>query len=403
MKMVLAMRSDMAFELVYKSIQLSKSLIGIQLPKENVSTVEQLEDYILFYEAEVYVIDKSLTNSSKMIEIVEEKGLKAIVIEDIKAVVKVLEEEYGTEQVEESFKIFKPIIEEKEKETVKVETKIVEKEVFVSKIVSVPQKTILIGSLYSNAGSTIVAMNLARMIAERGIDVAYIENPLSVPRMYDYLQIEYSGENYVDLAQNIKHDIISNDEFFYYKGVKWIVNDPNKQRIKEFSFNEFNLLLQLAKSTITILDISNYYTENAILKLSQFADEVILVMEANPIKNEYHILNPNHAENVFYQFENNQVKYKILLSKTNIKGLDIKTVKEMLPQRTFLDLPYINYEYLVKNLFESKIFYDDVENHGKEFVEKYMKELINLVLPKEYVPLKGKNKSTIIHKLFKRG
>ena len=395
MKIVLSLRSEAAFNLVVRKIQLSSKLYGIKLPKENVEKTDTLEDYINFFQADLYIIDRSLPESKSMIDLVIERELEHLIIDDIRSIDTLLEKEYGNEEIEQTFK---PIIEEKQQ--VKVETKVIEKEIYVSKYQAVPHRFILVGSLYSNAGSTTVSMNIARMIAERGLDVTYIENPLSVPRMFDYLQIGFRVDQYTDIAQEIKYGSIPDADIYKYKGVQWVVNDPNKERIKSFTFEEFNLLQQITRSTITILDVSNHFHEPEIIKLAQIADEVILVMEANPIKNEYHILNKDKNQNVFTLLQNNHVNYKILLTKTSIKGIDIKVVKEMLPQRTFIDLPYIKYEYLIKNLFDTTIFYDDSDSEGKEFIENNLKEILNNLLPREFINLK-ENKS-LLNKLFLR-
>lgn len=395
MKIVLCLRSETVFEYVSKAIQLSSKLYGFRLPDQNVGTVQLLEDFINFYEADFYIIDRLLTDSNDFIRLVNENGINHIVIDDYKEVVKHLEGEYGKEEIKENFKIL-----ENEKPKVEVKTKIIEKEIYVSKYKAIPHKLILVGSLYPSSGCTTIATNLARMVAERGIDVSYIENPLATPRMYDYLQIGYRTDEYHDFAQEIKSNSIPDTEPYSYKGVKWIVNNPVYNRPESFDFDELNLLYQLSFSTVTIIDVSNYFHDPNFLKLSKIADEVFLVLEPDPIKNENNLYSSDLKGNVIKHFDIHNIDYKIILTRADIKGIDHKVLKEMLPKRTFLEIPYIPYEVLIRNLYNTTLFYDDSKNEGKEFLERYLKDLIYLTLPKEIVTL-FKQKS-IFGTLFNR-
>jgi len=192
MHIVAAIRSEAAYELVKTKLALSQKLSDVRLA-ENVTSLEMLNDFIHYFEAEIYLIDRAILNAQEMADLLERENKKYLVLEglnqvdlDVAEALELQEEEEVTETIQ------MPKNEPTEKKEVVI--KEIEKEVFVEKYRAIPPVTILIGSLYSSAGSSTIATNLACMIAARGIDVTYIEIPIAEPRMYDTLQVEFAED-----------------------------------------------------------------------------------------------------------------------------------------------------------------------------------------------------------------
>ncbi|MEK5081034.1 hypothetical protein MKX73_19095 [Solibacillus sp. FSL W7-1436] len=402
MKLVLCLRSNAAYENAAKSLSLSKRLNDLTIAKENITTVELLKDFIEFYEADLYILDAAVPNVSEMKTLLEKSNKKYVYVEAIKEITPTIEEKFGEEQIEEKEILPQAVIAELPNHKHKPRIIEIEKEVVVSKYRTVPKKVILIGSLYSNAGSTIVATNLARALAEREVDVTYIENPIAEPNMYDFLQVHTAYPEYVDLGNEIINDRFpKNYEPYFHKGINWVLNDPRNKRNESITFEHLTLMKQFVEATVVIYDISNYMDHPEIIKLARIANEIILVAEANPIKNEYHFTNPDRTKNVVTLLEKNEIDYKIFLTKTGIKGIDMKVINELLPVPATYEMTYIPYEELIENLFKSQIYYD-ADTEAQLFIEEELTPLIENLLPIEIAKLKKKPQKTLISRLFKR-
>lgn len=387
------MRSDIAYEYVAKAIKLSKRLIDIQLPKENINTLDLLTDFIEFYDAEIFIIDGSFPELIEFEAHLKQADKPYVVLNDTKQVVPFLEEEYGLEEIQETFRAV-----EKEVPVKQVETKIIEKEIFLTNYQAIPSKVIVVGSLYRGAGSTLLATNLARMIAARGVDVAYIEHPSIKPYMFDYLQI-HAEENiqYVDLAREVyEHGVVRSKGSTYKKhGVKWYVNDSRHPKIRDFTYEQLMTLSHGIQSTVLILDISNLWLEQGIQKYLYLADSIFLCVEPDPIKTDWALVETNgerteEKEILDFLTQNEQLNHFQYVLMKNVPGIDIKLVKEMLHKRPIATLPYIEYGVVQQALFKSKLVYD-VPDYTSVFEQNLIQTLAAFV-PQEFVKLQPKER-----------
>jgi len=171
---------------------------------------------------------------------------------------------------------------------------------------------------------------------------------------------------------------VPNEKTFYSKGVHWVVNNPNDQ-IEKFSYEQYNVLLSCAKTTVTIIDVSNHLEDPEILKLMNITDANYIVLEANPVKNQYHMLKSN---NLFSKLGESNITFQLILTKTGIKGIEIKGIRDSMPKRPYIELPYIPYEILIRNLFELKFYYETEE--GENYFEKNFKKVVAFHLPKNF-------------------
>ncbi len=377
MKIVVAIRSNAAYDLVKTQLALSKKLSDVKVA-DNVTSLEMLSDFVNYYEADLYLIDKAILEKDEMIRLIEESNKMYLLLEDLKEVdIKVHQLFFTEEVIEETISI--PVSEKIEKEIV---VQHIEKEILVEKYRAIPPVKILIGGLYSGSGSTLIASNLARMIAARGIDVTYIESPFNEPIMYDTLQIAQNEEPYENIILKIAKDEIPKSKLYFKDKVYWIVKDPQDNEINKFSFEKLNLLLNYAKTTVTIIDVSSYINHSEIMKLMTLTDGNYITLEANPVKNDYHIL----IKEELALLEKGDIPYNLVLTKVGIPKLDIKGIRENLPKKPFLEIPYISYEKIMQCLYSLKFYYDDTE--GNSFLENHFRKLLAYHLPKNFVELK---------------
>ncbi|MBG9689673.1 hypothetical protein ABD91_01870 [Lysinibacillus sphaericus] len=263
---------------------------------------------------------------------------------------------------------------------------------------SVPSKIIVIGSLYPGAGSTLLATNLARMIAKREVDVAYVEHPFVKPYMFDYLQIHVDevdeSEPYKDIAKEIDEHgmILSKGAAFKKHGVRWYVNDSRQEMLKEFSYEQLLTLSHGIQATVLILDISNLWLEKGIQKFLYLADALYLCVEPDPVKNDWVSINTHEKKIMEFLTASEQLEQFQYVLMKNVTSVDIKMIKEMLYKKPLTSVPYFDYAEVKQALFKSKFLYD--VGYDNEF-EKSLEPLIKDFLPKKLLQLKRKEKSLL--------
>ncbi|MEK3725458.1 serine/threonine-protein kinase [Paenibacillus sp. FSL H8-0034] len=165
-------------------------------------------------------------------------------------------------------------------------------------VVGLTSKNIIIGGLYPGAGSTFVAMCLARALNYLSIENAFVESPINVPELYHLL---YGDKN---APQPVK-DPFNRDAFISYRFVtdeiiedyavtnnslKWTdgstiwypVNPKGLE--KEWTYHHGLRLLQFVKSPITIFDVSNHWNHEYVRNACNDANEIIFVCDTMPSK-----------------------------------------------------------------------------------------------------------------------
>jgi hypothetical protein len=292
----------------------------------------------------------------------------------------------------------------KAQEKERVEKEKIEKE-FIRKVYqTIPSKVVVVGSLYPGAGSTILASNMARMIAIRGIDVAYIEHPLIKPYMFDYLQI-HDGD-YSDVSREINEEglIKSAKEGWVQDGVKWHVIDSRKAPLTSFTYENMLVLSHAMQSSVLIIDISNHWLDPEFQKYLYLADHIFMCVEPNPIKYERSyvpISEFDYPEKKIMDLLSKTDKlnrYEIILMKDG-EGMDNKVVKDMLHKEPLASVPYIPYQDVLGASNNIKLLYD-FEQNGLIF-EESLKVVISRFIPPEFLELASERRG-FFKKLFSK-
>lgn len=400
MKIVLSVRSDIAYKLLTKLLSREESLPDLEFQSRNASTLQDLEDAIEFYAADVYIVDRQLEDAETLIEVLKKANLEYMVIEnDVKAILPIFRERYGEkEEVQEIH------YEREKRQKIVVQEKIIEKEIIRTQFQAIPSRVVVVGSLYQGAGSTMLSSNLARMVAVRGIDVSYVEHPLIKPYMFDYLQIQDSP--YVDASREIHDEGLfrSKRDGWIKNGVKWHVIDSRKPPLTSFTYENLLVLSHAVQSNVIIIDISNRWLDEDVQRFLYLASSILVCVEPNPIKYERSLLNiPNyqHDERKIMDFLNNTKelsKYELVLMKDG-KGMDAKIIKEMLHKRPIATVPYIPYHETLNAMYNIKLLYDFEQN--AHVFEDTLIPVISKFIPYDFVELK-KDKKGFLKNLFKK-
>ncbi|HET7628043.1 MAG TPA: hypothetical protein VFK44_06590 [Bacillales bacterium] len=300
---------------------------------------------------------------------------------------------------------------------VKIGEKIVEREIEMLRYANIPQKTIVIGSLWSGAGATLFSTNLARAIADRKIDVAYVEYPPLKPYMFDYLNIRQLEEDlsfsYQDHAKCVSDDQpVAKAKGLLHKGVRWIVNDSRSAPVENWTDEKMmKLMYSLREIPILIVDVATRWNAPAVQSLLVQADEIYVCVEPDPVKidwastvdavkdqpelqlHEYQALQTLRTLDVCKSHRYAYIETKIH------PGLKMNTWHECLEQRPLSSLNYIPYEDVMKGVWDSEFLYDD--SRYCHMFEKSFQPLLRSFLPKKYAD--GRKKDGLLKKWMKRG
>lgn len=392
MKLVAIIESDMMFELLSKMIRLEKRLPDATVRR--VKNLSDLEEIIEFYRSDIFVLDPNLPEGSGLQKILEANQLPFILVkEDVKDVLPILVEKFGV-VIEEEVSEEQEVINQ---ERIIYREKLIEKEIITKQYQSIPSKVIIVGSLTKGAGSTIVATNLARMIGERQVNVAYMEHPLIRPYMYDYLQLHNQEHEYFDVGTAVKRKGVSLKEEPYVRdGVQWHVIDATEPANKDFEYHHLLMATHAIGANILILDISDRWEDPGVQEYMRHADLILLAAESDLIKYEYSLMEYELFEGQSYPTKENRImkylqekhegRFEIVHTK-KFKGLDMKLMLEMFQKKPIASLNYIEYPTVMKAVQNSRLLYD-YDNSSKELFEKNFLGIISRFLPKDLIELK---------------
>lgn len=274
---------------------------------------------------------------------------------------------------------------------------------------TIPSKIVVVGSLYRGAGSTLLSTNLARMIGERGVDVAYVEHPLIKPYMFDYLQIHASvneEKEYFDVAREIKaHGLVrSKQQEWVQHKVKWHVIDSRKPPLTSFSYENMLVLSHAIHTSVLVIDISNRWLDPEIQKFLYLADYIYLCIEPDPIKYDWSLFNygaEQVQEKMIMDFLNDDKKLAEydLINMKYIKGIEFKAWNEMLQKKPLVKIPYINYEDIQRAVYKSTLLYD-LNQEYYLMLEDKLRPLLK-VIPKDFQDVR-KKEGNILTKIFRK-
>ena len=295
---------------------------------------------------------------------------------------------------------------ERKKVVTVTETVEIEKEHIRNIYQMIPSKVIVVGSLYPGAGATLLASNLARMMAVRDIDVAYIEHPHVKPYMFDRLQIHQVDEEYHDVARQVKEEGVlkTRKKEFVKDGVRWYVNDSRKPKLSSFSYENMLILSHAVHANIIVLDIGNLWNEPEVKKYLYLADHILLCIEPDPVKYDWALFSDgDHRQGEHDVMEllmkDEDLSGVELVMMKDFKSSEDKLLRSILHKPPLASLPYIPYPSIQKSLLDGKLLYD-YEDYGTLF-EESLKELLAAFVPKEVLNLRRGTRRKLAA-LFKR-
>jgi hypothetical protein len=304
-----------------------------------------------------------------------------------------------------------------EQRAIEIRREIVEVEVEVERLkyASISPKLVVVGSLWSGAGSTTFSTNLAKAIAKRNVYVSYIEYPGVKPYMFDYLNVIEKEKElkfvYPDLPRElIEKGFIPPGRGWKHGGIQWIVEDTRSPSIQTWSYEHMlKLTYSIRNTPVTIVDISNRWLSNDVKDFLHHADSIYVCVDPDPVKIDW-VSTIHHEKGDIQREEHNvmqllkdierkeKIPYEFVSLKMNPK-VDKDTWEECLEKKPITYLPYIPYSDVINHVWNSTFLYDDSNYH--EILERAFKPIIQEVLPKAFHYLNQEEEKRGISNIFK--
>lgn len=146
-------------------------------------------------------------------------------------------------------------------------------------------KLIVVGSLYSGAGSTFVGMGIARLLHARAIPHAYIENPTNAPDLFALLYGEKRAPRGFRsaIAQISEEGRIAGGVSWTDGHTEWIPLPPEGLSVP-WTLEDSFALQRAVKRPILIYDVSDRWEDGHVQDICRMADEILVVVDTSPAK-----------------------------------------------------------------------------------------------------------------------
>jgi MinD-like ATPase involved in chromosome partitioning or flagellar assembly len=424
-KVGISMKSNFAFDrftVMFGKVEVYRKSLDVY--PDNLNTFEGIEDLLEFWKPELFILDTKLTELARIEDLLNRNDIPIIRFDsDFETATEqvnrqftlVIEEEPEEEQSQDITYI--KDTEDKPKEVI-IKDRIIEKEILRTEYTAMNNKIIVVASMWSGAGSTTFATNLARAISERGLEVSYVEYPLAKPYMFDYLCIpekEYEDVTYIDVAREIKEAGSRKNKRKNWKeaGVNWFVTDTRKEPLQSFEYEDMLKYIYSLHSVVTIVDISANLNDSSIQKFLHHADEIFVCVEPDPVKIDWLSTITHEGKETPTQRKEQQI-IKFLNEINKREGIEYQfiTMKyssiinleewlSCLEKEPLCYFPSIPYDGIINSVWESTFLYDHEEY--TEAIERALKPVIVKMLPREFYSLNKEKKKKSLLNFLKKG
>jgi len=255
---------------------------------------------------------------------------------------------------------------------------VVKKEVvYEEKYVNIPSKTIGFVSLSPKAGASFFSLNFAKALADKGLDVSYLESPYHAPgKSFIYHQLGlHLDEQWEELNDHysIPHLIhkgttIQSDNIYQKEGIHFFLHNPNLDAV-DWSYDHHLNMLYHSKNQFSIVDLGYLRADMPDIKrMLTILDYVFIVV--NPLPQE--IDSNSHLFDVLYEDEHINAHY--ILNHFN-DGINQKTLPFDVKQT--LRFPSMDFKEVCQSYYDCTIPYSN--KHLKPVFDEYFDSLAKVV------------------------
>lgn len=231
-----------------------------------------------------------------------------------------------------------------------------------------PNKTIVIGSLYPGAGSTFVTTSIARMLHSLGIPNVVIESPVNTPELYSMLY----GDKYAPKTNSDRPEYPFLDDQIINQGrmthsdvqwksgyTTWFPANPLGLNKNKWTYEHTYKMLLSVKCPIILYDISHHWDHSSVQNICLDADEILFVSDTFPSKLD----GTDTSVNSKTLFELNKLGKSVNIVANRDINTDFRDQRKewihSLPIMPICTHPYIPYQDVIEAMWDGKVIQDD--------------------------------------------
>ncbi|MGD9677618.1 MAG: protein kinase [Vulcanibacillus sp.] len=245
----------------------------------------------------------------------------------------------------------------------------------ISNISTISTKQILITNISKRAGSTFLAVNLAKYLSEFNILTCVIEIPFE-PYLFDYIGLD--KDDFYSFAHEIYEGRkIEKERETLYSNILWMITDPRKPKIDKNNWN-YNQMMKLLysskKASISIIDAGEYIEHESIKPLIDEVDLILVIVDPMPSE-----VNLNLGKvRKFLRAKEEGLPVEFVLNNYT-ENINLNDLVEALGGTPITLIPNINLSFIHKAVNKCEIPFNFKE--VKLLLEKPLNEITKMIIP----------------------
>lgn len=269
----------------------------------------------------------------------------------------------------------------------------VEKHIKVQQLRAMSKKLIVIGSLYSGAGSSFVNVALAKVLDSIRVDTTVMEYPAVEPYLHMSLDgTKHLPRDYTYIFPQIMQGQDTKKRTVEWRDglITWMPSDPANGKLTEWTSEHMTKCLYAMNNAVTILDISTAWADPALHDVILQADHVLIVAGPEPAR-----LLSSQAKMIknFLKKHENYSKMKVIANFVP-DSPNPKTQEwiRSLPAQTVVRVPGLPSADVIDASWRGGTVFDDDKELISKFTDVFF-PLIRQIVPKDYLLENPKSKS----------
>jgi len=268
------------------------------------------------------------------------------------------------------------------KKDIKIQEKIIVKEIVKTKIINVESNEWFVINLTRKAGSSLITQSLAKYLADSKLDVRVTESPFNKPTFL------YSTGNHYELPLSLIDDKEQSDyKPFEYKNIKWDL----KTSYKDSSYTDVDFLKLLieVKQGINLIDLGDSYFKNS--QVIQNVRKLIVILE--PEING--LWECHERKKQLDLLKKKGVKIIYVINKSHSLITDEFAYNNGFDNHVFL--PIIDAKIIYKRALKNQLLLNSTDDIDDEFIRGLndLTNLMNIPVSSEALELKRRRKIRI--------
>lgn len=197
--------------------------------------------------------------------------------------------------------------------------------------------------LTKEAGSTMIALNLSKAIAQLGITATMIQLPNTGSDIYDSLSFaKVFSSDYISHISDIASNKMISMDVNKYQGINFIAPNPHTDLwVEDIWGNEQTYRLLLSVAGTKILDCGSYYESDGVMDVLMYCKHILVVIDAS-----YTLTEDDFSFVKNLRRNSPDIDISFVINKCRDECMHIK---ELLKNEKNLTLPMVNNEVLERS------------------------------------------------------